>query len=214
MWYSRLWKNSMWVCLCVCVYKNAGKDAGASFQLLLDDSRAVACIQCGVPSFNFRPSDQSLPPHGSGHAVPVAPWATGPDTRQVVKYRVDPSTSKSQLVLPIPVELKDYFCFLGNIRSFGKDYEMCCKLLSIKSNTQPTIICLLSIFLPFLFFLSPYSLFFLQSCNCFVTWHHLNRRYMYWQVLFTTTSISVDPQILICWPPHIRKYSREHFKLQ
>ena len=33
--------------------------------------------------------------HGSGCAVPAVPFTSGPDTRRVVKNRVDPSTSQS-----------------------------------------------------------------------------------------------------------------------
>ena len=73
------------------------------FQLRLDDSRAFTCILCRVPRFNFRLSDRGMPClprigvcrayHGSGCAVPMVPFTSGPDTRRVVKNWVDPSTS-------------------------------------------------------------------------------------------------------------------------
>ena len=67
-----------YVSVCMCLFtKVLGSFRGVSFELLLDDSRAVACIQCRVPRFNSRPSDRSSPPHGSGCAVPrIGMWRT------------------------------------------------------------------------------------------------------------------------------------------
>ena len=73
----------------------------APFQLLLDDSRAVTCIQCrdqmvlaetldlilSLLIGAYRPTDRDVLCRGSGCIVP-----TGPDTRRVVKYRVHPSS--------------------------------------------------------------------------------------------------------------------------
>ena len=74
------------VCLCVFT-KVPGNVRSASITLLLDDSRKVACIQCRVPRFSFRPSDRDMPCHGLGSA----------NTQPVVKYRVDPSTSRIEV---------------------------------------------------------------------------------------------------------------------
>ena len=95
--------EGMSVCVCVCVFTKVAESVrGVPFQLRHDDLRAIACIQCRVPRFNFRLSDwgRIVPRigvcracHGSGRAVPTVPFTTGPDTRRLVKNLVDPSTS-------------------------------------------------------------------------------------------------------------------------
>ena len=93
----------MWVCLCVSVFTKVPESVrGVPFQLPLNDSRAVACIQCRVLRFNFRLSDRGRTVpwigvcracHGSGCAVPAVPFTTSHDTRRVVKNREDLSTN-------------------------------------------------------------------------------------------------------------------------
>ena len=67
--------------VCVCASTKVPESVrGVPFQLRLDDSRVVACIQCRVPRFNFRLSDRgrTVPRigmcracHGSRCAVPT-----------------------------------------------------------------------------------------------------------------------------------------------